>query len=163
MAPSKHEGSESGKLSTKADKKAASPDQARLEEIRQRMDMAAQSGRPRHAHSVSEKKTLEQIISELPITPQELSELLQSKAVNGSNTAKGGREGVNKAEDLTDNISNDFGNMARWAEARRQKKPVKLRLPPELIEKLDSQAELDGLTRNDWIEAAIKNALAPKI
>ena len=50
----------------------------------------------------------------------------------------------------------------RWAEENRPKKQVKLRLQPDIIDDVDAAAEGDGLTRNDWIELAIKNQLARK-
>lgn len=49
----------------------------------------------------------------------------------------------------------------RWAEENRPKKQVKLRLSPDLIDKVDTASDQDGLTRNDWIEAAIERALKP--
>ena len=49
----------------------------------------------------------------------------------------------------------------RWAEENRPKKQVKLRLSPDLIEQIDQEASGTELTRNDWIERAILNALKP--
>lgn len=50
----------------------------------------------------------------------------------------------------------------RWAEEVRPKKQVKLRLEPDLIPKVEAAAKDAGLTRNDWIEKLIQNALEPK-
>ncbi|GLQ36784.1 hypothetical protein GCM10007908_04040 [Rhizobium albus] len=50
----------------------------------------------------------------------------------------------------------------RWAEENRPKKQVKLRLPPDLIDKVDAAVEGTELNRNDWIERAIQKALKPK-
>lgn len=72
------------------------------------------------------------------------------------------------------NIMGDYGDTAegrrkssspqlgsRWAEARRGKKQVKLRLDPSLLEEVDAAVEAAGIDRNSWIEAAIQRTLKP--
>lgn len=60
-------------------------------------------------------------------------------------------------------ISGDGKNSLRprWAEELRPKRQVKLRLVPELIEQVDDAAKLEGVSRNDWIESAIRKSLEP--
>lgn len=49
----------------------------------------------------------------------------------------------------------------RWAEEKRGKKQVKLRLPENLIHAVDANAESLGIDRNAWITLAIHQSLKP--
>ncbi|HMN15271.1 MAG TPA: hypothetical protein PKD55_23385 [Bellilinea sp.] len=72
------------------------------------------------------------------------------------------RPRLNAADLLIVDKTQERSIRPRWAEENRPKKQVKLRLQPELIQDVDEAADQEGLTRNDWIELAIKNQLAQK-
>ncbi len=86
---------------------------------------------------------------------------LNSGDISGTDFSNSGPNDPDNYSDLSDKISDNFATQSRWDEARRNKRQVKLRLNPDLIEEIDKVADAQGMTRNDWIENAIKKSLTP--
>jgi predicted HicB family RNase H-like nuclease len=59
------------------------------------------------------------------------------------------------------NNDNTDTQRPRWAEEKRPKRQLKLRLDPQLIDKVERSAKEAGQTRNDWLEGVIRASLKP--